>query len=118
MWVSFWCPCGALLGVVREMAGRRVNLDGEVVEPLKVCMIGAGGFIGSHLCEKLLYETDHSVLAIDVYGGKISHLLQPGLKWSHRIEFHKINIKHDPRLEGLVKTSDLVCLRFSQQFDF
>ncbi|KAG0590696.1 hypothetical protein KC19_1G120300 [Ceratodon purpureus] len=90
------------------MAGQRVNLDGEAVKPLTICMIGAGGFIGSHLCERLMHETDHTVMAIDVYGDKISHLLQPGHEWSDRIEFHKINIKHDPRLEGLVKMSDLV----------
>lgn len=87
---------------------QRVNLDGEVIKPLKICMIGAGGFIGSHLCEKLMWETEHSVLAIDVYGDKIQHLLQPGHKWSNRIEFHKINIKSDSRLEGLIKVSDLV----------
>ena len=89
------------------MAGR-LNLDGEAIPALKICMIGAGGFIGSHLCEKLMWETEHSVLAIDVYGDKIHHLLQPGQAWSDRIEFHKINIKSDSRLEGLIKVSDLV----------
>lgn len=86
----------------------RLNLDGDVIPALKICMIGAGGFIGSHLCEKLMWETEHSVLAIDVYGDKIQHLLQPGQAWSDRIEFHKINIKSDSRLEGLIKVSDLV----------
>ena len=91
------------------MAAPRVNLDEEVIGSFKICMIGAGGFIGSHLCEKLLSDTDHSVLAIDVHGEKITHLLQPGRPWSHRIEFHKINIKSDSRLQGLIKVSDLVC---------
>lgn len=86
----------------------RLNLDGDVIPALKICMIGAGGFIGSHLCEKLMWETEHSILAIDVYGDKIQHLLQPGQAWSDRIEFHKINIKSDSRLEGLIKVSDLV----------
>ena len=105
---------GSVLGgfrLAREMAAaceQRVNLDGEVIKPLKICMIGAGGFIGSHLCENLMWGTEHSVLAIDVYGDKIQHLLQPGQKWSNRIEFHKINIKSDSRLEGLIKVSDLV----------
>lgn len=83
-------------------------MDGQPIQPLKICMIGAGGFIGSHLCDKLMWETDHSVLAIDVYGDKIQHLLQPGQAWSDRIEFHKLNIKSDSRLEGLIKVSDLV----------
>lgn len=85
-----------------------VDLDGREIQPLTICMIGAGGFIGSHLCEKLMWETQHSVLAIDVYSDKIQHLLEPGQAWSARIEFHKINIKHDSRLEGLIKLSDLV----------
>ncbi|EFJ07025.1 hypothetical protein SELMODRAFT_178068 [Selaginella moellendorffii] len=85
----------------------RLDLDGQVIEPLKICMIGAGGFIGSHLCEKLMWETQHSVLAIDVYSDKIQHLLEPGQSWSSRIEFHRINIKHDSRLEGLIKLADL-----------
>ncbi len=94
--------------VVTTKVGVRRNLDGEQVRPLKLCIIGAGGFIGSHLCEKLMWDTHHSVLAVDVYGDKIQHLLAPGKSWSDRIEFYKINIKHDSRLEGLIKLSDLV----------
>ncbi len=94
--------------VVTTRVGVRCNLDGEQVRPLKLCIIGAGGFIGSHLCEKLMWDTHHSVLAVDVYGDKIQHLLAPGKSWSDRIEFYKINIKHDSRLEGLIKLSDLV----------
>jgi len=74
-------------------------------------MIGAGGFIGSHLCEKLMDETLHTVIAVDVYNDKIRHLLEPaeteGCAWSGRIQFHRLNIKHDSRLEGLIKMSDL-----------
>jgi len=87
----------------------RVDLDGKPIKPLTICMIGAGGFIGSHLCEKLLTETPHKVLALDVYNDKIKHLLEPDtVEWSGRIQFHRINIKHDSRLEGLVKMADLV----------
>ncbi|XP_024362100.1 UDP-D-apiose/UDP-D-xylose synthase 2 [Physcomitrium patens] len=86
----------------------RLNLDGQEIKPLRICMIGAGGFIGSHLCEKLMETTKHSVLAIDVCGVKIQHLLALGQPWSDRIEFYKINIKSDTRLEGLIKVSDLV----------
>lgn len=93
------------------MAGR-VDLDGKAIAPMTICMIGAGGFIGSHLCEKLMYETQHTVLAIDIYNDKISHLLEDesgGEKkpWSGRIQFHRINIKNDSRLERLIKMSDL-----------
>lgn len=52
-------------------------------------MIGAGGFIGSHLCEKLMSDTPHKVLAVNVYNDKIKHLLEPSgsgeLPWVDRI---------------------------------
>jgi len=87
----------------------RVDLDGNPIKPLTICMIGAGGFIGSHLCEKLMSETPHTVFALDVYNDKIKHLLEPdSLPWAGRITFHRLNIKHDSRLEGLIKMADLV----------
>ena len=87
----------------------RVDLDGNPIKPITICMIGAGGFIGSHLCEKLMAETPHTVLALDVYNDKIKHLLEPETQpWAGRIQFHRLNIKHDSRLEGLIKMADLV----------
>ena len=87
----------------------RVDLDGKPIKPMTICMIGAGGFIGSHLCEKLMHETPHKVLALDVYSDKIKHLLEPDSHpWNGRIQFHRLNIKHDSRLEGLIKIADLV----------
>ncbi|CAN4116304.1 unnamed protein product [Withania somnifera] len=89
------------------MAGR-VDLGGNPIKAITICMIGAGGFIGSHLCEKLMSETQHTVLAVDVYSDKIKHLLEPAsLPWNGRIQFHRINIKNDSRLEGLIKMADL-----------
>ncbi|CAI8599900.1 unnamed protein product [Vicia faba] len=87
----------------------RLDLDGNPIKPLTICMIGAGGFIGSHLCEKLMSETAHKVLAFDVYNDKIKHLLElETLPWNGRIQFHRLNIKRDSRLEGLIKMADLV----------
>ncbi|KAF4376752.1 hypothetical protein F8388_025623 [Cannabis sativa] len=86
----------------------RVDLDGNPIKPLTICMIGAGGFIGSHLCEKLIHETPHKILALDVYNDKIRHLLEPETsEYADRIQFHRLNIKHDSRLEGLIKMADL-----------
>ncbi|PPR80703.1 hypothetical protein GOBAR_AA40012 [Gossypium barbadense] len=86
----------------------RIDLDGRPIKPMTICMIGAGGFIGSHLCEKLMAETPHKVLALDVYSDKIKHLLEPdSLPWVGCIVFHRLNIKHDSRLEGLIKMADL-----------
>lgn len=89
----------------------RLDLDGKPIKPITICMIGAGGFIGSHLCEKILNETSHKILALDVYNDKIKHLLEPeNQTFSDRIQFHRLNIKHDSRLEGLIKMADLVLL--------
>ncbi|KAG4988876.1 hypothetical protein AAZX31_11G160400 [Glycine max] len=85
----------------------RVNLDGNSIPMLAICMIGGGGFIGSHLCEKLMAETNHKAVVVDVSSEKINHLLDRSLPWAHRIEFHQMNIKSDSRLETLVQTTDL-----------
>ncbi|KAH1220685.1 UDP-D-apiose/UDP-D-xylose synthase 2 [Glycine max] len=85
----------------------RVNLDGNSIPMLAICMIGSGGFIGSHLCEKLMAETNHKAVVVDVSSEKINHLLDRSLPWAHRIEFHQMNIKSDSRLETLVQTTDL-----------
>jgi hypothetical protein len=99
-------------GSIEEKMAAKVDLDGNPIKAMTICMIGAGGFIGSHLCEKLMAETPHKVLALDVYSDKIKHLLEPAGShpWSDRIQFHRLNIKHDSRLEGLIKMADLVSL--------
>lgn len=67
----------------------RVDLERNPIKPITICMIGAGGFIGSHLCEKLMSDTPHKVLAVNVYNDKIKHLLEPSgsgeLPWVDRI---------------------------------
>ena len=100
----------------RKMATGRVDLDGNPIKPMTICMIGAGGFIGSHLCEKLMEETPHKVLAVDVYNDKIKHLLEPSSQWGDRIQFHRLNIKNDSRLEGLIRMADLVISLASSAF--
>ncbi|KAK6926602.1 NAD-dependent epimerase/dehydratase [Dillenia turbinata] len=85
----------------------RSDLDGNQIKPMKICLIGGGGFIGSHLCEKLMAETSHKVVVIDVFSDKIDHLLQKSCPSVDRIEFHKINIKNDSRFETLIKSADI-----------
>ncbi|KAM2661551.1 hypothetical protein EV2_023847 [Malus domestica] len=50
-----------------------------------------------------------NVLALDVYNDKIKHLFEPenAHPWSDRIQFHRLNIKQDSRLEGLIKMANL-----------
>eukprot|EP00271_Cylindrocystis_brebissonii_P017115 TRINITY_DN4311_c0_g1_i1.p1 TRINITY_DN4311_c0_g1~~TRINITY_DN4311_c0_g1_i1.p1 ORF type:complete len:387 (-),score=84.56 TRINITY_DN4311_c0_g1_i1:1172-2332(-) len=90
------------------MPSARLDLDGREIVPVKICMIGGGGFIGSHLCEALMWETQHSVVALDMYSDKIDHLLRAGQPWANRIEFHQLNIKDDPRLPDLITKCDMV----------
>ncbi|PWA13735.1 UDP-D-apiose/UDP-D-xylose synthase 1 [Artemisia annua] len=75
----------------------RVDLEGNTIKLLTICMIGAGGFIGSR--EKLMNETNHTLLAVDVYNDKIKHLLEPeSVPWTGQVQFHQLNIKNDSRL--------------------
>eukprot|EP00271_Cylindrocystis_brebissonii_P017116 TRINITY_DN4311_c0_g2_i1.p1 TRINITY_DN4311_c0_g2~~TRINITY_DN4311_c0_g2_i1.p1 ORF type:complete len:387 (-),score=69.42 TRINITY_DN4311_c0_g2_i1:28-1188(-) len=89
------------------MASPRRDLDGRDIKPMSICMIGGGGFIGSHLCEALMWDTQHRVLAVDVYSDKIDHLLRKGQPWSQRIEFHRMNITNDGRLADLIRRCDM-----------
>ncbi|KAF7127783.1 hypothetical protein RHSIM_Rhsim11G0046500 [Rhododendron simsii] len=55
-------------------------------------------------------ETPHKVLAVDICSNKIKHLLEPAeasVPWADRIQFHRINVKNDSTLEGLIKMADL-----------
>ncbi|GJV57069.1 hypothetical protein Tco_1458074 [Tanacetum coccineum] len=48
-------------------------------------------------------ETNHIVLVVDVYSDKNKHLLEPdSLPWNGRIQLHRVNIKNDSRLEGIL----------------
>ncbi|KEH29561.1 UDP-D-apiose/UDP-D-xylose synthase [Medicago truncatula] len=55
----------------------RLDLDRSPIKLIKICIIGAKGFIGYHLCEKLMFETPHKFHALDVYKDKLKHLLEP-----------------------------------------
>ncbi|CAI5970828.1 unnamed protein product [Closterium sp. NIES-64] len=59
----------------RVVMAKRFDLDGKEIAPIRMCIIGAAGFIGSHLCEALMWETNHVVVAVDMYNDKIEHLL-------------------------------------------
>jgi UDP-apiose/xylose synthase len=70
---------------------------------MAILVLGAGGFIGSHLVERLL-AGGRPVLAVDLSADKLAGVLgRPGL----RIALHDIR---DPAfdLEGLVREADLV----------
>jgi UDP-apiose/xylose synthase len=70
----------------------------------KILLLGAGGFIGANLTERLLADDRYEVSAIDIDGEKLEGQLQHA-----RLTFHRHDIRsRDDSLESLVKDHDLV----------
>jgi nucleoside-diphosphate-sugar epimerase len=71
---------------------------------MKILLLGAGGFIGANLVERLLRDGLHEVTAIDIAGEKIEHLLD-----DKRLSFIACDIRSDgDAIEKLVKTHEPV----------
>ncbi|MDR0632411.1 MAG: bifunctional UDP-4-keto-pentose/UDP-xylose synthase [Holosporaceae bacterium] len=72
---------------------------------MNILIVGAGGFIGSHLSEEILRNRrDWHVTAVDISSAKIEHLLS-----EKKIDFKKIDILKDfDRLEELIKQCDVI----------
>lgn len=72
---------------------------------MKILIIGAGGFIGSHLCEKILeLRPDDHVVAIDINSSKINHLIE-----RKNFDFRQIDvIKEREAVEKCVSECDVV----------
>ena len=71
---------------------------------MNVLLLGAGGFIGVNLTERLLADGVHDVVAIDINEDKIDHLInQPNLDYRH------LNIaKDEEEVDTLVQNADVV----------
>lgn len=70
---------------------------------MKILNLGAGGFIGSHLTERLLKE-GHRVIALDVHPEKIKHLLH-----NPNLTFIPQDIRRaDWNVDDVVRKADLV----------
>lgn len=51
----------------------------------RICIVGCGGFIGSHLLEQFLEEPDLEIEGVDLRDEKIRHLFgKPGFTFHHR----------------------------------
>ena len=71
---------------------------------MKVLLLGAGGFIGVNLTERLLADGVHEVTALDIHEEKIEHLINlPNLNYLH------LNISSDEaEVDKLVAETDVV----------
>lgn len=71
---------------------------------MKILLLGAGGFVGSHLVDHLVERGEHEVVGLDVAAEKLAEV-DPS-----RYEFHRFDIQRgDPAyLEALVQGADVV----------
>lgn len=70
---------------------------------MKITILGAGGFIGSHMVDHLLARGEHEVVGLDIAEEKLNDTRHPGLK------FHLADIRESPDLvDDLIRESDLV----------
>ncbi|MEJ7810666.1 MAG: NAD-dependent epimerase/dehydratase family protein [Gemmatimonadaceae bacterium] len=77
---------------------------------MKIALLGAGGFIGSHLVEGLLAWSDHTVEGMDLTGEKLEEItaaLAPSAR--KRWTFHEADIRQAPDLvRSMVRGADVV----------
>jgi len=70
---------------------------------VKITILGAGGFIGSHLVEHLLARGEHQVTGLDISDEKLNGARESGLT------FHLADIRSAPDLvDDLIRQSDVV----------
>lgn len=75
-----------------------------MVECMNVLILGANGFIGSHLCEAILTKTDWQVTAVDLSHDKLNDLPP-----TERFEFFQFDITAEKnKIIELIKKSDVV----------
>jgi nucleoside-diphosphate-sugar epimerase len=72
---------------------------------MNILIVGAGGFIGSHLCEEILKcHSDWNISAVDISSTKIDHLLS-----RKNFSFYKLDILNDhDQLEKIMESCDVI----------
>jgi len=69
----------------------------------KICVLGCGGFIGSHLIERILSGTDWKVCGIDRSPLKIAAWCD-----NPRFSFEKADVENSSAIDEFIETSDIV----------
>lgn len=75
----------------------------SISNSVKICILGCGGFIGSHLTERILLSTDYDVIGIDLVSSKIIHLLE-----NKRFTFIRMNVHDSFALQEYIEECDIV----------
>ncbi|MGH7579601.1 MAG: NAD-dependent epimerase/dehydratase family protein, partial [Gemmatimonadales bacterium] len=69
---------------------------------MQILVLGAGGFIGSHLVEHLVAREEHQIVGLDLTREKLSGSL------NHGFRFHEADVRAVPQLvDGLIGEADL-----------
>ena len=71
--------------------------------PHKLCILGCGGFIGSHLVPRLLDEDRYDLYGLDITSAKIEEHLAHS-----RFHFYEVNVYDTRRVRELVEECDTV----------
>jgi UDP-apiose/xylose synthase len=72
-------------------------------KPLTIAILGAGGFIGSHMVEHLLQAGRYTILGIDVASDKLEGIAGPAFT------FHEADVRRAPALlEQVIREADVV----------
>jgi nucleoside-diphosphate-sugar epimerase len=78
---------------------------------MKVLILGAGGFIGVNLTERLLQDGVHHVIAVDINPAKMDDLLLEENRkdtWSPKLRYIHQDIANDEAMIELVQQADVV----------
>jgi UDP-apiose/xylose synthase len=69
---------------------------------VQILVLGAGGFIGSHLVEHLVDRAEHQIVGLDLTREKLSGSL------NHGFQFHEADVRAMPQLvDDLIRKADL-----------
>ncbi|NLE02875.1 MAG: bifunctional UDP-4-keto-pentose/UDP-xylose synthase [Fibrobacter sp.] len=79
------------------------NFNLEKNTPVKLLVLGCGGFIGSHFLERIINDQSWKITGIDTHSAKISHLLS-----AENFTFFQSDIQDTELLKNCIASSDIV----------